>query len=112
VRNKMTRVRGLANLLGCVAVLGLGAAACGKSDDPNATMPRAVPSAPVFSERSAAAVADSLLAAVPLPAKTNRVAQLPQAVAKRLGRPRNSEFFAKPSIAMPTGSRPNVRRPS
>jgi hypothetical protein len=58
-------------------------------------MAQAVPSAPLYSEGAAAAVADSLLAAVPLPAKTNRVAQLPPAAAKRLGRPRNSEFFAK-----------------
>ncbi len=90
----MTRVT-RANLVGCVAMLGLVAAACGKSDDPNARMAQAVPSAPLYSEGAAGSVADSLLAAVPLPAKTSRVAQLPLAAAQRLGRPRNSEFFAK-----------------
>lgn len=84
-----------ANLVGCVAVLSLVAAACGKGDDPNARMAQAVPSSPLYSEGAAAAVADSLLAAVPLPTKTNRVAQLPSAAAKRLERPHNSEFFAK-----------------
>jgi hypothetical protein len=58
-------------------------------------MPQARPSAPLYSEGAAAAVADSLLAAVPLPVKTNRVAQLPIAAAKRLERSRNSERFAK-----------------
>ena len=90
----MRRVR-LAILVGSVVVLGLVAAACGKSDGSNVRMAQAVPSAPLYSEGAAAAVADSLLTAVRLPAKTSRVAQLPPAAAKRLGRPGNSERFAK-----------------
>jgi hypothetical protein len=86
----------LANLLGCAAALALVGAACGESEDPNARrMAQVLPRAPLYSEAAAAKVAGSLLARVPLPAKTDRVAQLPTAAAGRLGRPRNSEFLAK-----------------
>lgn len=90
----MTRVR-LPNLVGCLVVLTVLATGCSKSRDRSATASQPRPSSPLYTQRAAAAVADSLLAAVPLPAKTNRVSQLPLAAAKRLGRPRNSEFFAK-----------------
>jgi hypothetical protein len=90
----MTGVR-LAKLVACVAVLGLVVGACGKSDDPNARMAHGVPSAQLYSAAAAATAADSLLARVPVPAKTDQVAQLPLPAAERLGPPRNSEFFAK-----------------
>ncbi len=50
---------------------------------------------PLYSEDAAAAVADALLAAVPLPADTQHVSEPPQAVAGELGRPANSEDSAK-----------------
>jgi len=90
----MSRVR-LANLVGCLAVLAVLATGCGKSRDRSARASQARPSVPLYSEGAAAEAAESLLAAVPLPVKTNRVAQLPLAAAKRLERPRNSERFAK-----------------
>jgi len=49
----------------------------------------------LYSEGAAAAVADALLAAVPLPADTQHVSQPPRAVAGKLGRSRNSEDSAK-----------------
>lgn len=55
----------------------------------------AKPSEPLYSEGAAAAVADALLAAVPLPADTEHVSGPPQAVAGELGRPANSEDSAK-----------------
>jgi hypothetical protein len=44
---------------------------------------------PPYSRRAAAAVADALLAAVPLPADTQHVSEPPRAVAGKLGRPLN-----------------------
>ncbi|MFI4977427.1 MAG: hypothetical protein ACHQC8_01925 [Solirubrobacterales bacterium] len=44
---------------------------------------------PLYSEGAAAAVADALLAAVPLPADTQHVSGPPRAVADKLGRPIN-----------------------
>jgi hypothetical protein len=79
----------------CLAMLALFAAGCGKSGYQSARASQSEPSTPLYTEDAAAAVADSLLAAVPLPANTNRVPDLPSAAAKHLGRPRNSEFFAK-----------------
>jgi hypothetical protein len=55
----------------------------------------AKPSVPLYSEGAAAAVADALLAAVPLPADTQQVSEPPRAVAGKLGRSRNSEDSAK-----------------
>jgi hypothetical protein len=81
--------------VGCLAVLALFAAGCGKSGYQSARASQSRPSTPLYSEDAAAAVADSLLAAVPLPANTNLLRELPSAAAKHLGRPRNSEFFAK-----------------
>ena len=49
----------------------------------------------LYSERAAAAVADALLAAVPLPTDTQDVSAPPKAVAGKLGRPTNSEDSAK-----------------
>jgi hypothetical protein len=46
---------------------------------------------PIYSEGAAAAVADALLAAVPLPADTQRVSEPPEAVAGKLGRPRRED---------------------
>jgi hypothetical protein len=55
----------------------------------------AKPSVPLYSEGAAVAVADVLLAAVPLPADTQHVSGPPRAVAGKLGRPANSEDSAK-----------------
>jgi hypothetical protein len=55
----------------------------------------AKPSVALYSEGAAAAVADALLAAVPLPSDTQRVSEPPRAVAGKLGRPINSEDSAK-----------------
>jgi len=52
-------------------------------------------SVPLYSEGAAAAVADALLAEVPLPAGTQHVSAPPEAVASKLGRPANSEDSAK-----------------
>jgi hypothetical protein len=54
-----------------------------------------IPSAPIYSERAAAVVAERLLAAVPLPQKTQRVPASPPSVAKELRRDRNSENAPK-----------------
>jgi hypothetical protein len=77
----------------CGAVLAMLVGGCGASAQ-NATG-KAKPSVALYSERAAAAVADALLAAVPLPADTQQVSQPPQAVAGELGRPGNSEDSAK-----------------
>ena len=55
----------------------------------------AKPSTALYSEGAAAAVADALLAAVPLPADTENVSAPPPAVAGELGRSANSEDSAK-----------------
>jgi hypothetical protein len=75
------------------AVLAMLVGGCGASAR-NATA-EAKPSVALYSERAAAAVADALLAAVPLPADTQQVSQPPRAVAGKLGRSRNSEDSAK-----------------
>jgi hypothetical protein len=77
----------------CGAVLAMLVGGCGASAR-DATS-EAKPSVALYSEGAAAAVADALLAAVPLPANTEHVSEPPQAVAGKLGRPGNSEDSAK-----------------
>ncbi len=77
----------------CSAVLAMLVGGCGATAR-DATVV-AGPSVPLYSEGAAAAVADALLAAVPLPAGTQQVSAPPQAVAGKLGRPGNSEDSAK-----------------
>jgi hypothetical protein len=72
-------------LCGAVLVMLLGG--CGGSAR-DATA-EAKPSVPLYSEGAAAAVADALLAAVPLPADTQHVSGPPPAIAGKLGRPIN-----------------------
>ncbi|MEA2315146.1 MAG: hypothetical protein QOI03_1838 [Solirubrobacteraceae bacterium] len=79
--------------MGCLAALALASAGCGKRADPSARASQ--PSTPLYSQAAAGAVADSLLAAVPLPANTHRIPEPSSAGAKHLERPRNSEFLAK-----------------
>jgi hypothetical protein len=77
----------------CSAILAILVGGCGGSAR-DATA-EAKPSVPLYSEGAAAAVADALLAAVPLPSDTQHVSEPPQAVAGKLGRSRNSEDSAK-----------------
>lgn len=77
----------------CSVVLAMLLGACGASVR-DATA-EAKPSEPLYSEGAAAAVADALLVAVPLPADTRPVSEPPQAVAGKLGRPPNSQDSAK-----------------
>jgi hypothetical protein len=77
----------------CSAILAMLVGGCGGSAR-DATA-EAKPSVPLYSEGAAAAVADALLAAVPLPSDTQHVSEPPQAVAGKLGRSRNSEDSAK-----------------
>jgi hypothetical protein len=72
----------------CSAILAMLAQGCGGSARRDVTA-EAKPSVPLYSERAAAAVADALLAAVPLPADTQHVSEPPRAVAGKLGRPIN-----------------------
>ena len=78
-------------LCSAISVMFVGGCAASARD----ATAEAKPSAPLYSERAAAAVADALLAAVPLPAGTQHVSEPPQAVASKLGRPANSEDSAK-----------------
>jgi hypothetical protein len=55
----------------------------------------AQPSTALYSDRVAGSIAEALLAAVALPPSTRRVAAPPPALAKKLGRPVNSEDSAK-----------------
>jgi hypothetical protein len=73
--------------LGCCAVLAMVVGGCGAGARNTTTV--AKPSVPLYSEGAAAAVADALLAAVPLPADTQHVSGPPPAVAGKLGRPIN-----------------------
>jgi hypothetical protein len=83
----------MARLGWCGVILAMLAAGCGTSArDPTAEV-RA--SAPLYSEGAAAAAANALLAGVPLPENTQRLAAPPQALADKLRRPRNSEDSAK-----------------
>jgi hypothetical protein len=77
----------------CSAILAMLVGGCGGSAR-DATA-EAKPSVPLYSEGAAAAVADALLAAVPLPANTQHISEAPQAVAGKLGRAGNSEDSAK-----------------
>jgi hypothetical protein len=83
----------MASLGLCGAVLAMLLGGCGASSR-DATA-EAKPSVPLYSEGAAAAVADALLAAVPLPADTQHVSKPPQAVAGKLRRAGNSEDSAK-----------------
>lgn len=83
----------MARLVSCSTILAILVGGCGASAR-DATA-EAKPSVPLYSEGAAAAVADALLAAVPLPADTQQVSEPPQAVAGKLGRPGNSEDSAK-----------------
>jgi hypothetical protein len=78
--------------LGCCGILFL-AGGCGASA--RSATPATKPSVALYSEGAAAAIADALLAALPLPAGTQRVSAPPQAVAGRLGAPSASEDSAK-----------------
>src|SRR5664280_2755582 len=69
------------------AVLAMLLGGCGASAR-DATV-EAKPSAPLYSEGAAAAIADALLAAVPLPADTKHISEPPRAVAGKLRRPIN-----------------------
>jgi len=71
----------------CSAILAMLVGGCGASARDGTA--EAKPSVPIYSERAAAAVADALLAAVPLPADTRHVSGPPRAVAGELGRPIN-----------------------
>jgi hypothetical protein len=77
----------MARLGWCSAVLAMLVGGCGTSAR-DATVV-AKPSVPLYSAGAAAAVADALLAAVPLPADTQHVSGPPPAVAGKLGRPIN-----------------------
>jgi hypothetical protein len=77
----------------CSAILAMLVGGCGGSAR-DATA-EAKPSVPLYSEGAAAAVADALLAAVPLPSDTQHISEPPQGVAGKLGRSRNSEDSAK-----------------
>lgn len=72
-------------LCGVVVVMLVGG--CGRSDRDRTADGK--PSAPIYSEGAAAALADALLAAVPLPAGTQHVSQPPRALAGELERPIN-----------------------
>jgi hypothetical protein len=71
----------------CSVSLAMLLGGCGGSARDAAA--EAKPSVPLYSERAAAAVADALLAAVPLPADTQHVSEPPRAVAGKLGLPLN-----------------------
>lgn len=71
----------------CSAVLVMSVGGCGASARDETAV--AKPSVALYSEGAAAAVADALLAAVPLPADTQHVSEPPPAVAGKLGRPIN-----------------------
>ena len=71
----------------CIAGLAMLVGGCGGSAR-DATA-EAKPSVALYSEGAAAAAADALLAAVPLPADTQRASGPPRAVAGKLGRPIN-----------------------
>jgi hypothetical protein len=77
----------MARLVLCTAGLAMLVGGCGASAR-DATG-EAKPSVALYSEGAAAAVADALRAAVPLPADTQHVSEPPQAVAGKLGRPIN-----------------------
>jgi len=80
--------------LGCCGILATClAGGCGAGAQ-SATAP-AEPSVPIYSEGAAVAVADALVAAVPLPANTQHVSAPPQAVAGKLGAASASENSAK-----------------
>jgi hypothetical protein len=72
----------------CSVILAMLAQGCGASTRRD-VIAEAKPSVPLYSERAATAVADALLAAVPLPAETQHVSGPPRAVAAELGRPIN-----------------------
>ena len=77
----------MVRLILCSAVLAMLVGGCGASTSDGTA--EAKPSVPLYSEGAAAAVADALLAAVPLPADTQHVSEPPGAVAGKLGRPIN-----------------------
>jgi hypothetical protein len=83
-KRSSTRTAGLGL---CSAILSMLVGGCGASTR-DATA-EAKPTGPLYSERAAAAVADALLAAVPLPADTQHVSEPPGVVAGKLGRPIN-----------------------
>jgi len=69
------------------AVLALTAVGCGAQARHASRV--AAPSGPLYSERASAAVADALLAAVPIPPDTQPLSAPPRLVAGKLGRPLN-----------------------
>src|SRR5262249_24734752 len=83
--------------IGVFASMALLIAGCGSAHD--RSRKASSPSSPLYSQAAATAVASKLVAAVPLPTKTTRVTQPPLAATteleKELGRPRNSEHWAK-----------------
>lgn len=97
----------MASLGLCSAILAMLVGGCGASAR-DATA-EAKPSVALYSEGAAAAVAGALLAAVPLPADTQRVSEPPQAVAGKLGRPANSLVGATARWLMVTITTPAYR---
>ncbi len=77
----------MAALASCMAVLAVLLVSCGAGT--RQAVASTKPAGPLYSEGAAAAVADELIAAVPLPADTQRVSGPPRAVAGKLGRPIN-----------------------
>jgi hypothetical protein len=71
----------------CTAVLALLPVSCAAGT--RQAIASAKPTGPLYSEGAAAAIAEQLLAAVALPADTQRVSGPPRAVAGKLGRPIN-----------------------
>jgi hypothetical protein len=77
----------MVRLVVCGALLATLLGGCGKGA-PDVTA-KSKSAGPLYSEGAAAAVADALLAAVPLPAYTQHVSEPPRAVAGKLGWPIN-----------------------
>ncbi len=71
----------------CGAVVAMLVGGCGATARDGTA--EAKPSVPLYSQGAAAAVADALLAAVPLPTDTQHVSGPPRAIAGELGRPIN-----------------------
>jgi len=85
------RPRGITACLLTTALL----AGCGSGGNPNAKLREARPSAALYTRTAAAAIAGRLLAGLPVPAHTDRLARLPVSAVRRLGAPRRAELSAK-----------------
>lgn len=84
-------------VVGLISVASVGtallAAGCATGGDGRGAASK--PTAPLYTEQSAAVVAERMLAAVPIPEKTRRAGGPPPSVVTELGRPRNSEDSPK-----------------